>query len=85
MYPFISSETYLTVSHPALRLRPHLIATSVLMALTAFLTQGHQPKIRETVSNGYKIWQVYDPATQKKTIFHSEHDVQVWLENRYRQ
>ncbi|PSN12895.1 hypothetical protein C7293_18185 [filamentous cyanobacterium CCT1] len=85
MYPFISTETYLTASHPALRLRPQLIATSILLTLTAFLTQGHEPKVRETVSNGSKTWQVYDPATHQKATFYSENDVRVWLENRYRQ
>ena len=85
MYPFISAETYLTAIHPTLRLRPQLVATSVLLTLTAFFTQGHQPKIRETVGSGHKTWQVYDPATHQKATFHSEDDVRVWLENRYRQ
>jgi len=85
MYPFISTETYLTTSHPALRLRPQLIATSVLLTFTAFFTQGHQPNIRKTVSGGQKTWQVYDPATHQKATFYSEDDMRVWLENRYRQ
>jgi hypothetical protein len=85
MYPFISAETHLTASPLALGLRPQLIATAVLLTLVAFLTEGHQPKIRETVSGGNKVWQVYDPATHQKATFHSEDDVRSWLENRYRQ
>jgi hypothetical protein len=85
MYPFISTETYLTASHPTLRLRPQLIATSVLLTFTAFFAQGHQPKIRETVSGGNKTWQVYDPTTHQQATFYSENDVRRWLENRYRQ
>jgi hypothetical protein len=85
MYPFISTETYLTASHPTLRWRPQLIATSVLLTLTAFFTDGHEPKIREIGSGDQKIWQVYDPATYQKATFYSEDDVRIWLENRYRQ
>ncbi|MBE9156972.1 hypothetical protein IQ265_09045 [Nodosilinea sp. LEGE 06152] len=85
MYPFISNETYLTANHSALKLQPQRIVTSVLLTLTALFIQGHQPKIRETVSGGNKTWQIYDPTTHQKATFYSEDDVRIWLENRYRQ
>lgn len=36
-----------------------------------------------TDRDGDAYWYVYDPATGRNTYLASEHDVRVWLEQRY--
>lgn len=53
-------------------------------AIAQILTTSTEPQIRQLPSrNGEPSWLVYDPITQERHIFATEHDVRIWLEERY--
>jgi hypothetical protein len=44
------------------------------------------PKIwKLTNSEGAAYWRVYDPANRQSYVFDTEHEVRVWIEQRYNQ
>jgi hypothetical protein len=59
-------------------------ATKAWKAITAFMTQGHDPKICQiTDRDGQTWWNIYDPVTGQFTCLDSEEAVRVWIEQRY--
>ena len=53
-------------------------------ALIGWLTRGSEPVISERWDgNGDRYYRVYDPLTENLHCFTTEHDVRIWLEQRY--
>ena len=59
--------------------------TSILAKVRRILvTSNHEPQIEQKCDRyGNKYWQAYDLHTNKSYSFGSEHEVRVWIENRY--
>ncbi|MGF1589515.1 MAG: hypothetical protein ACFCU7_09750 [Pleurocapsa sp.] len=52
--------------------------------VSSLITQRHEPQIEQKHDqDGNLYWQAYDFATNKSYTFISEHDVRVWIEDRY--
>ncbi len=51
---------------------------------SGLVTHKNEPQIEQKHDhNGNLYWQAYDFATNKSYTFISEHDVRVWIEERY--
>jgi hypothetical protein len=77
------SDSQPTVSRS---LRHHIssIAASIGRGLTHFFTKTREPQVWvQTDRRGQKVWYVREPHTNQVQRFDSEHEVMVWLDNRF--
>ena len=64
---------------------PLLWLDRIWKAIALTIISSNEPKIR-AISNrlGEMRWIIYDPTTGYQTTLHSEDEVRIWLDNRYR-
>jgi hypothetical protein len=76
--PFITTATPKSPGKLALKLKE--FGQQLLLALIG----NTEPKIWTlTDSQGDIYWRVYDPNTQTFFVFNTEHEVRIWIEQRY--
>ncbi|MGF1567158.1 MAG: hypothetical protein ACFCVD_03635 [Nodosilinea sp.] len=51
--------------------------------IVKFLTAQNELRIWQRTRNGRQTWFAYDPITNQTRRFYSEHEVRLWLDNRY--
>ncbi|MDX2212787.1 MAG: hypothetical protein SFY66_05800 [Oculatellaceae cyanobacterium bins.114] len=69
--PFVKSGLAASVSQTVSNFVAHLSGTS-------------EPQIWQTQDQaGDILWNVYDPSTHQTSVFHSETEVRVWIDERY--
>jgi hypothetical protein len=57
---------------------------ALLQALGYLLCKGSEPQIQQRRDRAGKCYfKVYDPISHQSAIFDSEHEVRIWLEERY--
>lgn len=49
----------------------------------SFLTTNQDLRIWQQTRQGRQIWFAYDPITDQKRQFFSEHELRIWLDSRY--
>lgn len=51
--------------------------------LLRWLTEGSNLQITQQTQAGTKVWQVYDPITDKTLQFEHEESLRAWIDQRY--
>jgi hypothetical protein len=67
------------------RKRWQQLLTQAANAWVHWLTAGNAPRIQRAIVGETEIWRVYDPVDQRTHYFDQEHEVRVWLDQRFNQ
>ena len=81
-----SSESSSTISAQKPFVKPGLAASlgQVLGNFAARMAGSTEPQIWQSCDRaGSSFWQVYDPVADQTSVFQSETEVRVWLDQRY--
>jgi hypothetical protein len=80
-----SSESPSTISAQKPSVKPGLatLLNQMFGNFAARMVGSEEPQIWQSDRAGSSVWHVYDPVTNQTSVFPSESEVRVWLDQRY--